>query len=190
MKLSVMFVVLCSRTQQLMIALGEYNSWFGSFPCFYHHRVRLHNSLISSCGSSFALHSTRALRRYMLSIFFKKKNKKKPLQIFLFLYDPCPANLPDIWWQSTENSQVVWQTTANFISIQHGSISPQQPQGEPDVYHSHGGICSDSHVRSEKNVWREEKRQDEKKRRDRTKTFKRTLHCVCFWVVFDTGYSR
>lgn len=71
MKLSVMIVVLSLRTQRLMMALGAYNSWFGYFPCFYHHRVRLHNSLISSCGSSFALHSTRALRCYMF-LFFKR----------------------------------------------------------------------------------------------------------------------
>ncbi len=90
MKLSVMIVVLSLRTQRLTMALGEYNCWFGYFPCFYHHRVRLHNSLISSCGSSFALHSTRALRRYTF-LFFKR------LQIILFLDNPCPANLPDIW---------------------------------------------------------------------------------------------
>lgn len=74
MKLSVMIVVLSLRTQRLMMALGEYNCWFGYFPCFYHYRVRLHNSLISSCGSSFALHSTRDSRRYTFLFLKDYKN--------------------------------------------------------------------------------------------------------------------
>lgn len=82
---------------RLMMALAECNSWFGSFPWFYHHRVRLHNSLISSQGSSFALHSTRALKRYTFSFFKHSKS------FFFNLYNSCPADVSDIWWWSTES---------------------------------------------------------------------------------------
>lgn len=146
-----MFVALCSRTQQLMISLGEYNSWFGSFPRFYHHRVRLHNSLISSCSSSFALHSTRALRPYTFSLSFFNHYKSFYFCI-IHVQQTCQTFV-------SKALKIQRQTIANFISIQHRSISPQQPRGEPDVYHSHWWICSDSRVRAVK-------------RRDGTKTFK------------------